>query len=364
MKQIINSFTFILIVFISGCNTDSSSNSQRALPPARGQIGEIIMVIDSAKRKTELFQELRKTFSAPVPGLPQNEPTFTMRYVSPLNLNNVLRSAKNMIYVATLDDRTKGGRALLRNFTQSSIDRIKADSSLFMFSKQNEFAQGQEVLHLFGPDEPTLMKNIINNQKRLRKHFENIEKKRLMRSLYKAKEVNAIGERLLKNHQYTFRVPHNYEISLDKDRFTWIRQLTDAVDKNIFISYQPYLDEDVFTDENILKLRSAITEENLRDVENKSVYVDIQSIVPIVTRKISFNKKYAVEARGLWKLSDETRGGPFLSYIFVDEELNRLYYVEGYVDSPGRNKRDFIRELEVILSTFKTESELQTEKQS
>ena len=84
----------------------------------------------------------------------------------------------------------------------------------------------------------------------------------------------------------------------------------------------------------------------------------------IVTRKISFNKKYAVEARGLWKLSDETRGGPFLSYIFVDEELNRLYYLEGYVDSPGRNKRDFIRELEVILSTFKTESELQTEKQS
>lgn len=363
MKQIINSFTFILIVLISGCNTDPSSNSQ-ILPPARGQIGEIIMVIDSVKRETELFQELKRTFSAPVPGLPQNEPSFTVRYVSPLNLNNVLRSAKNMIYVATLDDRSKGGRALLRNFSQTSIDRIKADSSLFMFTKQNEFAQGQEVLHLFGPDESTLIKNIINNQKLLRKHFENIEKKRLMRSLYKAKEVKEIGKRLLKNHQYTFRVPHNYEISMDKDSFTWIRQLTNAVDKNIFISYQPYSDEDVFSDENILKLRSAITEENLRDVENKSVYMDIQSIVPIVTRRVNFNKKYAIEARGLWKLSDDTRGGPFLSYTFVDEALNRLYYVEGYVDSPGRNKRDFIRELEVILSTFKTESELQTEQQS
>jgi len=42
-----------------------------------------------------------------------------------------------------------------------------------------------------------------------------------------------------------------------------------------------------------------------------------------------------------------------VSYIFVDQSTNRLYYLDGFVVSPGKNKRESLRELDVILKTFK-----------
>jgi hypothetical protein len=51
-------------------------------------------------------------------------------------------------------------------------------------------------------------------------------------------------------------------------------------------------------------------------------------------------------------------GGGFLSYTFVDEALGRLYYVEGFIYCPGKKKRAYIREIEAILKTFRTVSEV------
>ena len=53
-------------------------------------------------------------------------------------------------------------------------------------------------------------------------------------------------------------------------------------------------------------------------------------------------------------------GGPFISYVLVDEELDRVYYLDGFVYSPSKDQREFIRELETILRTFRTESEIPT----
>ena len=41
-----------------------------------------------------------------------------------------------------------------------SVKMIKEDSSLFMFTKQDEFAQGQEILHLFGQTPEILIQNL------------------------------------------------------------------------------------------------------------------------------------------------------------------------------------------------------------
>jgi hypothetical protein len=67
--------------------------------------------------------------------------------------------------------------------------------------------------------------------------------------------------------------------------------------------------------------------------------------------------------RGLWRTNNLTMGGPFVSYAFVDEPLGMLYYVEGFTFSPSKDQREIIRELETIIHTFKTSSELAPVKQ-
>ena len=48
---------------------------------------------------------------------------------------------------------------------------IESDPSLFMYAKQDEFARGQEVLHLFGETEEILLQNIANNKEKLQMKF-------------------------------------------------------------------------------------------------------------------------------------------------------------------------------------------------
>ena len=56
--------------------------------------------------------------------------------------------------------------------------------------------------------------------------------------------------------------------------------------------------------------------------------------------------------KGVWKTNNLSVGGTFVSYTFVDEETNRLYYVEGFVIHPNEDHRELIREMESLITTF------------
>jgi hypothetical protein len=67
------------------------------------------------------------------------------------------------------------------------------------------------------------------------------------------------------------------------------------------------------------------------------------------TRKILFNKSYAIETRGLWKTESDFMGGPFINYTVVDTARNRIVAFDGYVYYPNKDKRNYIRQLEAII---------------
>jgi len=94
------------------------------------------------------------------------------------------------------------------------------------------------------------------------------------------------------------------------------------------------------------------------DPEKPETYLTVQKEAPLSQREVNFYNKYAIETKGLWKTNNNSMGGPFKSYTFVDESLNRVYYIEGFVYSPGKSQRELMREMDVILGTFRTKSEL------
>ena len=75
----------------------------------------------------------------------------------------------------------------------------------------------------------------------------------------------------------------------------------------------------------------------------------------------SFVTDFAVETRGMWNVVGDFMAGPFLAYTVVDEVHGRLITVEGYIYAPGKNKRDYLRQLEAILYTFELTKNKQAE---
>jgi hypothetical protein len=61
--------------------------------------------------------------------------------------------------------------------------------------------------------------------------------------------------------------------------------------------------------------------------------------------------------RGLWKLENAFMGGPFINISLLDENRNRVVTVDAFVYAPGLDKRNYVREVEAILNTFKIISE-------
>lgn len=351
---------FVILVFVAFACSESGKESRRVdnLPKARGEADEIILVVDSAQwaDTTGLGEELRKTFTGPMLGLPQDEALFNVSKVSPRRLNSVLKSAKNMVFVMTLDSRTADSQVLQQFFTDQSLNQIKRDTSIYKRVQRDLFAKGQSVMFLFSATEGQLAKKINYNRSEIREFFEASARETIKDIIFKSTQKD-LAARIRESHDVSIVVPFGWEKARDLKNFVWLRKMDAETEQSLFIYYEPYTDQGIFNE--IGKFRDKITRRNLYDGENMDVYIQRQEIVPVFTERVNFNGHFAVEARGLWKISDNSRGGPFLSYTIVDEEVGLVYYIEGYVDSPGTRKKNLVRELEAILSTFKTKGDLQ-----
>ncbi len=265
----------LLFPYLTSCE----NTSQSTLPLARGTDDEVLLVMDSVAWQGELGDELRLTFREAMPGLPQAEPYFDIRYVDPFKLNSVLRSAKNILFVTTLDNKTPAGRRMQSYFTEESIQRIRQEPDLYMFEKQNEFAQGQEIYHLFGNSEDDLINNLRENRIKIRQRLVSVLLDRITRGLYQGNEQKSVSKYLLENHGFSLRVPFGYDMVPTKDGvddFVWLRQLGD-IDKNVVVSYQDYTSEEAFDPVNILAFREKQLGRYIAD--DPSAYMTVQRVV-------------------------------------------------------------------------------------
>ncbi|MEM6644496.1 MAG: DUF4837 family protein [Bacteroidota bacterium] len=348
----------IIVLGFSSCSSNGGrGKASGLLPKARGEADEIILIVDSIQWvDSEVGIELKKTFNSPMLGLPQDEPLFNTSKVSPRKLNSVLKSAKNLVFVMTLDSKTADSRTLQKFFTNQSLNQIKRDTSIFMRQQKDLFARGQTALFLFSSSEAQLAQKINYNRSQIQSIFEASARKSIQEKLFNSTK-KSLEERIREEHQVGLTIPYGWEKARDLKNFFWLRLINAETEQSIFVYYQPYTDQSIFN--KIDLFRDKITQRFLYDGENKDIYIERQPQIPVFTERVSFNGNFAVESRGLWRISDLSRGGPFVSYTIVDEASQLIYYVEGYVDSPGTRKKNFVRELETILATFKTKSDLE-----
>lgn len=345
----------ISIIYTSGCDLEKTAQRRENLPRATGKTGEIILVMDSAQWQDKLGDAIRGTFGETVPFIPRQEPLFALNLVAPRNFQNFLKRQKNIMIVTVLDDKSRSNKMLRSYFTEESLRMIEKDSSLFMLAKKDEFARGQEILHLFGKTEDILIKNLSKNKEKLQAYFLKAEETRINQALFSVNFEKGLSNHIEKKLGCQLKVPTGYEIGIEDDRFIWLRNFNPDVDKSIFITYTPYKSEEMFSLESLLELRTELSKPYIlyKPEDPESYLVAEQDNFDIFRKELNFKGLYAVELKGLWKLNKYYMGGPFISYAMVDESSNRFYYIEAFLFSPGQPQRDHMRELEAILKTFK-----------
>ena len=90
--------TFVALSFLS-CKETSKEETQAILSDSNGKINNVSIIIDDNLWNGEIGDSIRKKFAAPVDGLPQEEPLFTLNQYPTKVFEGFVRKSRNIIIV-------------------------------------------------------------------------------------------------------------------------------------------------------------------------------------------------------------------------------------------------------------------------
>ena len=69
--------------------------------------------------------------------------------------------------------------------------------------------------------------------------------------------------------------------------------------------------------------------------------------------KTTVNNLEAILTKGTWEVQNDFMAGPYVNYIIKDTLNKRNIVIEGFSFAPSESKRDYMFELNTIITTMK-----------
>jgi hypothetical protein len=315
---------FSLSLLFSSCN-GSGKRDKSLLPDSVGNINALQIVTPNDLWNGAVGEAIRNNFAAPVDGLPQDEPLFSINQMPPDAFTGFARSNRLFLYVVL-----------------SNQDKVSLAT--------NEYAQPQKGAIIKATSEEKLIALINENAPKIIASFHDSEIKERQRRTSISLMKN---DSLSKIMGVSLQIPSAYRIAKASDSFFWFRKDLKDGTTNILVYEVPIsmIKNDSTAVADIIKIRDSIGSK-LLPVEDDGQFITEDAYAPYLF-KTEIDKKFAYETKGTWEVKDAWMGGPFINYAVRDEKNNRYLILEGFTYAPSAAKRDLQFELESILSTAK-----------
>lgn len=310
--------------------------SCRLSPKSSGNPYEVMVVASDSVWNGYAGRALQEVLNKPMPMLPQEEPTFHVSHVEEKHYDRVTNLFRNIVIIDV-------------NHTYS---RVKYELQYDLFSSP------QLVLTIHGPSEEAISISITQHTKYLINLFQN-------------EELNREAQRLEDHHNIEFakkveemfgcqmNIPTDLRKLKIGEDFIWASDDGLSTIQNICIYSFPYATQKIFTKKGYLNLRDKFMGDNIPGRNPGSKMQTNREFVSVKDKMIQGH--YVQECRGLWEMSGEAMGGPYVSHSMVDTLNNRVIVVEGFVYAPNKMKRTMIRRLEAALYTLQLPKEKKEE---
>lgn len=327
---------------------------------ALGLEDEIIVIADSLEYH-EFEDELLTVFGKII-YTPQPEKLFELRRKSIVELDN-LKRRKNIIVIAPLNS---GGRVseYIENSLDSTVTEMVQSGEEFVFNKPDLWAQGQLVMFLTAPSITQLENNLLRNSENLLHYFKKASDQRLYSNLYNSQfEKKKVEAELLRDYGWIIYVQQDFHMAVNnpEDNFVWLRRAPGSdMERWLFVHWIENASPESLHPDSVKALRDELTNKFYRTTDEKH-HVEIADDY-LTTSEVNFKGRYAVMTQGLWRMDDKSMGGPFVNYTFYDEETRRLYMLDGAIYAPKYYKKKLIQQVDVVLHSFMTKSELSEDK--
>jgi len=319
-----NILIVVLSLFLFSCKEDTKKD-KRYLPSSGGTTNLLTIVSDDSLWNGVVGDATRAIFAAPVYGLPQEEPIFTLKQMNPKAFHEFVKKSRTFIE--------------LKKEAPKGIQFVK-----------DVYASPQLGIIVSGENNEELISVLKENTILMTDKIKSVE------VAHKVEEIakNQLDiEEILDVFGIDITVLFSYRIAKKTDDFVWFRKDIKNGDMNLLMYEVPYgtIKEDSLTINSIVKLRDSIGKTHIPGPVKNSYMITEKAFSPYLG-KSTIDGKSVLETRGVWDVKNDYMAGPFINYIIDDKKNNRQLVLEGFTYAPQIAKRDYMFELEAMIRSI------------
>lgn len=309
-----------LIVLFTSCDSAGSFFS------ASGSTNEVFVIMDEAAWEGTPGRALFGVLNSNTKALPQPEPNFRILQLKPEDFTSTFKVARNVI--------------------------IPEISNIYSYPKLtadlDKYAMGQVILNIHAPDSASFVEFITENKESIVDYFITKELERNAKYLKSQSQVPVA--RVKEVFGIDIHFPKGLPNITEHDNFYWATNNAPRKRQDIVIYQFPYTSETVFEKDSLINIRNRVLGEYIKGSFDSQMTT--ATIYPPDYRKMETDGLFRAELRGLWEMTTDMMGGPFVMHAFVNEHTGMVVVVEVYVYAPEMNKRNLMRNLESTLYTI------------
>jgi len=314
---------FFVLVLNLGCQNQTNKDLA-FVPESSGNLNHITVVMPETDWKGELGAVVREELQQIYEGLPIDEPQYSINYLNMKTFTGFARQSRNVVWFQ------------------------KGDNPAFQLA-QNQFARPQILANVRGEDSEIQGFLFQENATLLRQTFAENERKEKMRRIRKSLTTE---ETLPNRFGFTLEYPSAYETVKDTANFVWIQKPMRKGHLNL-IAYtlEPEALSEQFNGQ-ILDLRDSIGKRYIPGRLKGSYFITERAFRPYYY-KTKLEGSTTFLTKGTWEVANDFMAGPFVNYAIKDSLSKKWIVIEGFAFAPSASKRDYMFELNSILTSFK-----------
>ena len=291
-----------------------------------GKTNSVSIIIDDELWNGEIGDSLRNKFAAPVIGLPQEEPLFTINQFPVKLLEGFMTNSRNII--------------VIKKETRSQFDIF-----------ENEYAKPQNVVHISGKSVVEILDTLQNNSSKI---IDKIKKTEILEYQKSNKKALLNPKKISAKFSIDIDIPKSYKYVMRRNKFIWIKKEVSSGSLSLVAYQVPFfaISNNKKLAAQIIKTRDSIGNLYIHGSARNTKMQTDNSFVPYLSKTI-ISDMPANETKGLWQMNNDFMAGPFINYNILDKKHNRILVVEGFCYAPSKEKRDFMFELESIIKSIK-----------
>ena len=332
MKPLLYSVLLMMTLLLFSCDGNNNGKQGTAKGRSTSQPYELLVVCNKEWLKTDAATALKQIIDAEVPCLPQVEPQFRTTKIEPTAFT------KSFMFYA--------------NIITADINPTKYQKAECGVAR-DVYARPQLLISLTAPDQASFDQLCQTYRERILSLLNEAELWRTQQFL-KKRYSGLVQQQAQTLFGCDLRVPEEINAVKPGKNFLWGSSEGQTEQYlNVVLYSVPYTSPEQLTQEAFVQRRDSILGHYIVG-ETPDRHMSTERRV-VQSRLVSIDGQTVQEVRGLWAMTNEAMGGPFVSLVQVDSLRSRLLITVGFVFAPDKKKRDMVRRLEAALRTLTPE---------